>query len=110
MARPSTASHVVPARLLAQFARPRPDARDPGDYRKWETVTYSKNEEPVARSVANRFEREFYRIARPDGTPNDSLEKSMAKHAEGPFNALLPCFDSPLYVRSHEHACVVRRY
>ena len=34
----------------------------------------------------------------------------MAQQAEGPFNALLSCFDSPLYVQSHKHANVIGRY
>lgn len=110
MANPSTASHVIPARLLAQFAVARPGARNPEDYRKWETIAYSKNCEPKARSVASCFEREFYRIARPDGTRDDTLEERMAQQAEGPFNALLSCFDSPLYVQSHKHANVIGRY
>jgi hypothetical protein len=65
---------------------------------------------PKKRAISTCYENEFYRYIGDDGTPNDEVEHWMAKEIEGPFNELLPLFESSFHFQSHNHFRVIARY
>jgi hypothetical protein len=105
---PSRSSHVIPSRLLSQFAKPQ--VANPEDRRHWKLWAYAKDRQPREMPVSAFVHNDFYAFTDDNGEENHEHEPRMAQTIEGPFNQLLPSIESDLYTTNRSDLIVIAKY